>query len=343
MQSEEQISTQDLDERKGEIVKKPYPIILLLIILINFFLPRLMPGNPFTTEALDDNFQGASYSAAQIEKYKSYYEMDEPLPTQLVHYFRKILSLDLGYSLRFNQNVSRLIAGRLPWTLTIALPSLLFSTIIGIAIGAFSALRNKTRTDAALYFGMVAVSEIPAFLIGILLLFIFAAELSWFPLAGATSVFREFDSNFQKILDVIQHAVLPVTALTLSHIGGFYLLSRSSMLSILSKDYIKTAKGKGLGERRILWDHALKNAAPPIVAKIFMSLSTMLSGAVLVENVFSYPGLGRLMREAVMARDYVLIQGVFLCLSIIILVLSFLADFAQIHLDPRLREKGNHL
>lgn len=323
-------------------MKRPYLIILLVIILINFFLPRLMPGDPFTTEALDDSFQGASYTPGQIEKYKAYYRMDEPIPVQLIHYLGKSLRLDLGYSLRFNQDVFELILIRLPWTLGVVLVSLSISTVLGVAIGAFSAFRRRMKIDSMLYFGMVVFSEIPSFLIGILLLFVFGAGLSWFPLAGATTTFAQYDSVFQQVLDILHHAALPVIALALSQVGSFYLLGRSSMLTVLGKDYIRTAQGKGIGESRILFRHALKNAAPPIISKIFMSLGMMLGGAVLIENVFNYPGIGRLMREAVMARDYVLIQGVFLCLAVMILILSFFADFAHNYLDPRLREKGSH-
>lgn len=323
-------------------MKRPYLLILLVIILINFLLPRLMPGDPFTTEALDDSFHGSSYTPGQIERYKAYYSMDKPIYVQLVRYFGKILVLDLGYSLRFRQNVSELILIRLPWTFGIVIVSLLFSTLLGVSLGAFSALRSRRKADGALYFGMVVFSEVPSFLIGILLLFTLGAGLGWFPLAGARTTFATFDSLHEQILDVLHHAALPVITLTLSQIGGFYLIGRSSMVTVLDRDYIRTAKGKGVGERRLLFRHALKNAAPPIISKLFMSLGMMLSGAVLIENVFNYPGIGRLMREAVMARDYVLIQGVFLCLAVMILFLSFLTDFFHSRLDPRLYEKGNN-
>lgn len=322
-------------------MKRPYPIILMAIVLINFFLPRLMPGNPFATEALDDSFHGASYTPEQIATYKAYYGMDHPMPLQLILYFGKLLTLDLGYSLRFHQDVAELIVIRLPWTMGVVTVSLLISTVLGVTIGAFSALRNRKRIDSALYLGIVIFSEIPAFLIGIVLLFVFGAGLAWFPLAGASTTFARYDSLAEQALDVLHHAALPVITLALSQVGSYYLLGRSSMLTVLSKDYIRTARGKGVGERRILFQHALKNAAPPIISKLFMSLGSMLGGAVLVENVFNYPGIGRLMREAVMARDYVLIQGIFLCLAVAILFLSFLADFAYLRLDPRLREQGS--
>ena len=144
-------------------------------------------------------------------------------------------------------------------------------------------------------------------------------------------------------MDVLHHAALPVITLTLSQVGGFYLIARGSLVTVLGKDYIRTARGKGVGYRSVLVRHALKNAAPPIVSKLFMSLGMMLGGAVLIENVFNYPGIGRLMREAVMARDYVLIQGIFLCLALMVLLFSFLADFVHSRLDPRLREKGREL
>lgn len=312
-----------------------YPLVLLTIITINFFLPRLMPGDPFLYLAVEGGTMSVTFSDEQIMQYKAYYGLDKPLAEQFGSYLAGLLRGDLGYSIYYNTAVLDIIFTRIPWTLFIVLSSLVICSLTGIIIGVISAWLRRKRADTVLYSGMILLSEIPAFLLGVFFLFVFAAKLRWFPLSGGISAFAAFESGSAWLRDILAHAALPVLTLTLSRLGDFYLLSRNSVLTVISKTYIQTARAKGLTNTRILFNHALRNALPPIIARIFMSLGALFGGSILVENVFNYPGIGRLMRDAVFVRDYVLIQGIFLFITLTVLVMNALADIIYKKLDPR--------
>ena len=312
-----------------------YIITFLCIITLNFIIPRLMPGDPFTFLSSEEGDVIVNYSDEQIEKYKEYYGLNKSIVHQYKDYIVNMVKGNIGYSIYYNEDVLKLIISRAVWTIPIVLISIILSCLIGIFLGSISAWYNNSYIDKILYFIMIIFSEIPAFLIGVLFLFILAAKLDLFPLSGAVSVFESYDSYFSKVKDVVNHGFLPVLTLVLSRVGGFYLLSRNSMISVLSKDYIRTAEGKGLSDMLILFKHALKNAILPIVTRFFLSLSAIFGGAVLVENVFHYPGVGLLMREAIMVRDYPLIQGIFLFITITVLTMNLLADIVYRKMDPR--------
>ncbi|SHN85650.1 ABC transporter permease [Desulfitobacterium chlororespirans] len=316
-------------------MKKHYLSVLLVIICINFFLPRLMPGDPFLYLSVEDGNVSAVFSQEQIDHYKDYYGLAKPLPIQFWQYITGLLQGNLGYSIYYNSDVAEMILTRIPWTFLIVITSLALSSLVGTVLGALSSWQRDKPVDKLLYGAMVIVAEIPSFLLGVLFLFVFAAQLQWFPLSGGSTVFASFASRGEQLGDLLHHAALPVLTLALTRIGGFYLLSRNSMLTVLSKDYIRTAKAKGLKQRSIIFRHALRNALPPVVARIFMSMGAMFGGAVLIETVFAYPGVGRLMREAVLNRDYVLIQGIFLAITLTVLLMNWIAELVYRKLDPR--------
>lgn len=318
-------------------MKKHYLSVLLVIICINFFLPRLMPGDPFLYLSVEDGNVSAVFSQEQIDHYKDYYGLDQPLPLQFWQYITGLLQGNLGYSIYYNTDVAEMILTRIPWTFFIVISSLALSSLVGTALGAMSAWLRDKPLDKLLYGAMVIAAEIPSFLLGVLFLFLFAAQLQWFPLSGGSTVFASFASRGEQLGDLLHHAALPVLTLALTRMGGFYLLSRNSMLTVLSKDYIRTAKAKGLKQRSIIFRHALRNALPPVVARIFMSMGAMFGGAVLIETVFAYPGVGRLMREAVLNRDYVLIQGIFLAITVMVLLMNWIAELVYRKLDPRVK------
>lgn len=312
-----------------------YIIVFFVIISFNFFIPRLMPGDPFTFMSSDEGSVHSSYTDEQIEKYKAYYGLDKPLWEQYKDYICNLFRGDLGYSIYYNEAVSSIILKRVVWTIGIVVISIILSSLLGIFVGAFSAWHRNSSIDKVIYSIMIVFSEIPSFLIAMLLLFGLAAGMGWFPLSGGITVFGEYGNVFEKIKDIVHHGFLPVLALVLSQTGGYYLLSRNSMITVLSKDYMLTAVGKGLDNRRIIFRHGLKNAILPVITRIFMNLGSVFGGAILVENVFSYPGIGRLMREAVMVRDYALMQGIFLNICILVLTMNFLADIVCRKIDPR--------
>ncbi len=312
-----------------------YLFVFLLIITLNFFIPRLMPGDPFVFLSSDQGQLAVTYSAEQVERYKAYYRLDQPLIIQYFDYIANLFKGNLGYSIYFNDSVLHIIINRMFWTLFIVLTALAVSCLVGVVLGCISAWYRQRLLDRALYFLMITVSEIPPFLTGIVFLFLLAAALGLFPLSGAFSSFAQYNSPLEKIADILYHAVLPTATLALARVGEFYLLSRNSMLSVLSKDYMRTARAKGLSITRIIFRHALKNALPPVITKLFLSLGRVLGGALLIEMVFDYPGLGLLMQEAVLVRDYPLIQGIFLFIACTVLAMNVIADIINKKLDPR--------
>lgn len=318
-------------------MKKSYIIVFFTVLVVNFFLPRLMPGDPFLFLSVEDGDISSTIPEKQIEYYHSYYGIDRPIAVQFFEYIKNVFTLNLGNSIYYNQKVSKLILNRVAWTFFIVVSSLFFGSIIGTTIGMFSAWKRNDNFDKITYTVMSVISEIPSFVIGIVLLFILAGKYKLFPLAGGKSPFQSPGLSFENFVDILRHAFLPVLTLVIANVGDFYNISRSSMISVLSKEYITTARAKGLGNRIVLFKHALKNAIIPIITRVFMSLAKMFGGAVLVENVFSYPGLGKLMQEAVVVRDYILLQGIFVVIVVLVMMMNGLAEVAYRRIDPRVR------
>ena len=323
--------------KKGRFIE--YMLTVWVIITLNFFLPRTMPGDPFLfISAEEEGEEVAQFSEEQRNYYMEYYGLDRPLYNQYFSYCSDLAKGYLGYSLYYNQPVTIILLHRLPWTLCLVITAVVLSTIIGTVLGGFCALHTDKWEDRTLYFLLIAVSEIPAFLVGLVLLFLFAAGMGLFPLSGAMTHFADHDGFLEKMIDILHHAALPVIALTITRISGIFLLARSSIITVLTKTYIKTARAKGISEQRIFFKHVLGNAMLPIVTRVFLSLGSLVGGAILVENVFSYPGLGKLMRDAVMMHDYPLIQGIFLVVTISVLSANFIADLVYKKLDPRVAD-----
>ncbi len=312
-----------------------YFVTFFVVITLNFFIPRLMPGDPFTFLSSSEGQITITYSEEQIAKYKAYYGLDKPMAVQYASYISNLLKGNAGYSIYYNDSVINVIGKRMLWTVSIVIGAILISGLIGTALGSVSAWHRNGLPDKGLYSFMIVISEIPAFLVGIIFLFILAAKLGLFPLSGGMKTFASYGSFAGQLADILHHAFLPVLTLSTVRLGEFYLLSRNSMISVLTKEYMTTARAKGLCKKRIVFRHALKNAMLPIVTRVFLSLGAVFGGAILVENVFNYPGIGLLMREAVMVRDYVLIQGIFLFVAGMVLTMNLLADIIYGRLDPR--------
>ncbi|RKD33792.1 ABC transporter permease [Thermohalobacter berrensis] len=313
-----------------------YIITFFIILTLNFMVPRLMPGDPFTFLSNDEVGVSFTFTEEEIKKYKDYYGLNKPITTQYVDYLKNTLSGYLGYSIFYNDEVLNIITERITWTISLVFISTLISAFSGSLLGSISAYYRHRKIDKVLYFFFVSISQIPPFLIGLLILYYFGAYLKLFPLSGGITPFMEYNSYWHKIIDLAYHFILPALTLSFVNIGNFYLVSRNSVIEILSKDYITTAKAKALKKRRIVFVHALRNAIFPIVTRIFLSFGTVIGGAVLIENVFNYPGLGLLMKEAVFYRDYPLIQGIFTIMALFVLTMNLLSDLINKKLDPRL-------
>lgn len=313
-----------------------YLLTFVVIITINFFLPRMMPGDPFLHLSGAAGEEVWAFTAEQREYFTQYYGLDRPLPEQYARYVAGLFQGDMGFSYYFREDVSSIILRRLPWTLFMVVGAVIISLVIGIMAGIFSAWHRESWKDKFLYLFMVIFSEIPAFLLGIVLLIALAAGLGLFPLSGAKSHFAGY-TGWEGAMDVLHHGALPIITLALARAGGIFMLVRNTCTTVLGKDYVRTARAKGLTERRIRYRHVLKNALLPLITRVALQIGSMVGGAVLVENVFAYPGLGLLMREAVFVRDYPLLQGIFLVLAFGVLGANLLADFLYRFLDPRIK------
>lgn len=264
------------------------------------------------------------------------FALDQPLGQQFGAYLLALVQGDAGYSYYYNSPVLSVVLGRLPWTLLLVGTALIISTLLGIVLGIESGWRRGSRRDKSLLTGLMTVSGFPDFFLGILLLIGFGVTLGVFPLSGAITPYSGL-SGVVLVLDVLHHLFLPATALTLSYLGASYLLTRNTMITVLKNPYIFVARAKGLRDRRIRYQHAGRNALLPVITQTGIQLGRMVTGAIFVEMVFAYPGLGYLTYEALLARDYPVLQGVLLIVAVSVLIANFLVDLSYPKLDPRIR------
>ncbi len=310
-----------------------YALVLFIAITLNFILPRLMPGNPLALLAgADVGLLTPEQRAAVVESSG----LDQPMLSQYASYLGDLARGDLGYSFRQNRPIVDMIVERLPWTLLLAGSSLLFSAVAGIALGALSAWRRGRASDVGMLGTMIALDSLPSFWLGMLFVSLFAVQLGVLPSSGAMTAASSLEGA-DMLIDVARHATLPVVTLSLLSIPGVYLTMRYSMLSILGEDFIRTARSKGVNERGVLFRHVVRNALAPVVTVLALRLGFAFGGTVVIETVFSYPGLGRLVFEAVSGRDYPVMQATFLVLTVAVLLSNLLADFLYPRLDPRAR------
>ena len=306
-------------------MKKKYIVLFFILLTIHFILPRIMKADPFVFLS-SDGTEVASYTEEEILKYKQYYGLDMPLWRQYLNYLLGIFTGNLGYSIYFKEKVTTLIFSRLAWTAGIVIFSLCISSVFGLFLGSFSAWNCQRKIDTILYQGMVIISEIPSFLIANMILMFFIIKWRILPTAGGITPFIKVELSWNFILDIIKHAILPSLTLTFLRLPDFYFVSRSAMLQQIQKKYVETAQAKSLGDIYILMRHCLPNAINPIMTRFLLSIQTMFNATLIVENVFKYPGIGKLIRDAVFYRDYLLLQGIFLVITIFILTISFLGE-----------------
>lgn len=309
-----------------------YGAVLVAALTLNFFLPHLAPGDPIAYMGADVG----GLSDPQIEQVRAAYGLDRPLPEQYAGYWGDLLRGDLGQSVRYSQSVAPLVLERLPWTVLLVGSATVVSALLGTLAGAAAAWRRGTRRDVTLTSGVLTVDSMPAFWIGMVLVGVFAVELGLFPSHGAQPP-GAVAGSAGWLLGVAHRLVLPASTIALATMGGTFLLTRGAMLSTLDEPYVRMAQAKGVSERRVVLRHALRNALLPAYTHVTLSVGTLLGGAVVVETVFAYPGVGRLIFEGVVARDYPLVRGTFLFLTVGVIAANLLADLTYPLLDPRVR------
>jgi peptide/nickel transport system permease protein len=306
--------------------------VLFFALIINFIIPRLMPGNPV------DMFSGGvkltlESRAAIVERFG----LDLPLHLQFKQYVLNSLKGDFGVSFfYYPQKVTKVIFEALPWTLLVILTSLFLQVIMGFFLGAESAWKAGSKADAVIQTVSIFIFSTPLFWVAMVFLYLFGYKTGWFPLGGAYTIGADYESIFEQVMDIARHAFLPIISLTIAQYASYQLILRNSMVAVLKEQYILTARAKGLDPRRIKYVHAARNALLPMFTFLGMSFALSMGGSVFVETVFSYPGIGKLIFDSVISRDYPLLQGCFFMFSLVVIVVNFFIDMVYQVLDPRI-------
>jgi peptide/nickel transport system permease protein len=297
---------------------------LFFVSLIIFSLQQLLPGDPATIMA------GEERDPAVIAQIRAQYRLDQPIPVQYVYWVKGVLTGDLGESMRIKQPVRSLILEKLPVTLQLGLMAIVIAVSIGVSAGIVSAVKKGTVWDyAANVFALWGLST-PNFWLGIMLIFLFSVELGWLPASGYVPLTEDWRQS-------LASTIMPAFVLGNAIAAVLMRHTRSAMLQALGSDYVRTARAKGLFERAVVLKHAMRNALTPVITLGALELGTLLSGAVLTEQIFTIPGFGKLIVDAVFNRDYAVVQGVVLVTATIYITLNLLADIAYVLVNPRLR------
>jgi peptide/nickel transport system permease protein len=307
---------------------------ILAIVLLNFLLFRIMPGSP---ERL--LLRNPYLTEEKVAEVRREWGLDKPLfPDQLVAYVGATASGDLGYSFVYRgTSVVDVLAGRFwPTIILIGLAELI-AIVVGLALGAIAGWRRGSRTDRIGSGISLILYSMPYFVVGMPLIIVFAAGLHWFPTSGMLTSAANYGSFIDQLADFAGHLILPLTTVSLGLIGGYSILMRSAIIETRSEDYITTARAKGLPDGRVLRAHAFPNAMLPMVTIIAINLGYVVAGAITAEVVFNWPGLGTLTVDALTSRDYPVLQGVFLLLSVAVVLANLVADLVYGRLDPRVR------
>lgn len=290
-----------------------------------------MPGNPLVYLAGEDVSFMTNEKRQQILADAG---LNDPIIVQYIRYIKNIITADFGYSYLQKKPINDILKERIPWTLLLAGLNLIFSTLLGVLFGTISAWGRGTKTDTNMLTLFIFLSAMPSFWIGMILVSIFAVNLNWLPVFGAETIWAYY-TGWDRLIDIAKHLALPLISLILISVTNIFLTMRYSMLNVLGEDYIKLAKAKGVREKTIKYKHAMRNALLPVATVFMLSLGFMLSGATVIETVFAYPGIGRLMFESVLARDYPLIQATFLIITVSVIIANLVADLLYPLLDPK--------
>jgi peptide/nickel transport system permease protein len=307
-------------------------MVLLAALVINFAIPRLMPGNP-----VDILSGGVKLTREARQTIIERFGLDAPIWEQFWKYLMNALQGDFGVSFfYYPQPVTEVMLEALPWSLLILFTSLIFQVLIGYYLGVFAAWKAGSKTDSILQTVSLFIFSTPLFWVAMVLLYVFGYQLGWFPLSGAYTIGAFWDSPVDRVLDIIHHAALPIISLTIAQYASYQLILRNNMVSVLKEQYIITAEAKGLSKRRIKHAHAARNALLPMVTFLSLSFAISLGGSVFIETVFSYPGIGKLIYDSVISRDYPLLQGCFFLFSVVVIIANLAVDILYKYLDPRI-------
>ncbi|GMM88084.1 ABC transporter permease [Vibrio fortis] len=317
-----------------------YFVALLVAATLNFAIPRAMPGDPVTMMFANASVQVTPERIAAMKELLGF--VDGGLLVQYIAYMKNILSWELGTSIQFYPlSVNSLLGGAFGWSLFLAGTAVVLSFSLGSILGIFAAWKRGSKYDAFVTPGMLILQAVPQVVIAMIALFTFAIGLKWFPTGYAYTAGTVPDwTSWEFIKDAAYHAVLPLFCASVVQIGGFLVNMRNNMINLLAEDYITMAKGKGLSENRVVFNYAARNALLPSVTALSMSLGMAIGGQLIIEIIFNYPGLGTVLFNAINARDYQVLQGQLLIMTLFMLFFNLVADMLYVVLDPRLRKGG---
>jgi len=302
-----------------------YAIALFLIISLNFAIPRAMPGDTLTNLMGED----VQVSESRMQEIKARMGLDRPLHIQFLNYWQGLLAFDLGYSYHFHAPVSALIRDRMRWTMLLVAPSIILGALAGTMLGALAGWRRKEAKFGLLSTGFMLVYCTPPYFLSMLALYFLGFELGWFPLKGF------YQSG--TIWDIIHHLILPVLIMTLFSASRNYMIMRGSVIQERQMLYASYARAKGLYSHQVLFRHVFKNAALPIITLVALDFGFIFSGALFIEIVFSMQGMGTLIYDALLRRDYPVLQGIFTVITVMVVLGNLLADWTYGLMDPRVR------
>ncbi|MEM2703955.1 MAG: ABC transporter permease [Candidatus Bathyarchaeia archaeon] len=314
-----------------------YLVVFFIILIVVFVLPRLASGNPadfYVTTTVELGEESEVLKAHLIERFGLNKSLIEQFSAFLLNTFTGYLGVSWIY---YPKEVTAIILERLPWTLFIVIASRILAVILAYFVGVIAAWKHGGKVDSLLLILGLASSSVPAFWIGMIMLFIFSFYFPIFPLSGAVTPGAVHNSFWEFACDVLYHGALPILTLSLVSFFSEALLMRNTMVGVLREDFILTAEAKGLDEITVMFRHAARNSMLPFVTQALMSLGILFTGVVFTETVFSYPGMGLLLRTAIFGRDFPLVQGILVISSVVFIAINFITDLIYMWLDPRIR------
>ncbi len=322
-----------MDKRRYFIRKIANALLTIIVVTsFNFVLFRIMPGDPARLLLPKGRFQ-----AGAIEKQRKIFRLDKPLWQQFGYYWYDTVRLEFGFSFKERRQVTEVVSERILPTVLLAGTGTLLATLIGYVTGVFAAWRRNSKYDVwTTNLGMFFYS-MPTFWFGLLCIMLFSVYLGWFPVGRMLEPGATFDHWYQMVGSVLYHMILPVGTFAIAYVGEYHLIMRSSLTGVMKEDFVLTARAKGLSEGRVLWGHVVPNAMLPTVTIVMMNLGFVMSGTILTESIFNWPGLGLLAYESMMNRDYPVMQAVFLLSAVAVIIFNLIADLMYYYLDPRVK------
>jgi len=317
------------------IIKKigQFLLTLFAVATFNFILFRILPGDPIRLMR-----RAGRLSPEAVARLQEVFGLDKPLGVQYLIYLRNLATGELGISLTYRRPVIDILQERFTNTLILLAAATILVLMLGVGAGVVAAARRGTSIDRSLVVTSLIFWSLPTFWTGLILVIIFGVYLGIVPISGVTTPGAEFSSTYEYLIDLGKHLILPTITLAIVDMGQFMLITRSTLVDVLTEDFILTAKAKGLSFKNRLWRHGVPNALLPIITTTALYVSLVIGGAIQVEAIFSWPGMGRLMYDAVLRRDYPILEASFFIFAAAMILANFLSDILYMLLDPRVRE-----